>query len=267
MKKTTILLCFSVILLLSGCAVKKQIPQPTKAEIYKSLYEEKPVTVLIMPPINRTENVEAKDMFHSTLSMPICNAGYYVIPPFLSMEILKQESAYDAELFLDASLSKFGEIFGADLALFTIIHQWKKTAVAGRINVEIEYILKSTKTDSIGFQRKGNITLTPSLGAIPTSPIGLIVVAAALVENTITNAATDNAFVGLLCNNLMLSDLPAGRYSPQNGKDGHLFPGPREFKRTLNGKAKSLVKITTQSYSRYAIEDTSKDNSKNKKAK
>jgi len=46
-----------------------------------------------MPPINKSTNVEAKEYFHSTMNIPIANAGYYVIPPFLSMEILKKESA------------------------------------------------------------------------------------------------------------------------------------------------------------------------------
>ena len=125
MKKTILFLGLAGIILLSGCAARKQ-QLSTKAETYKNMYEEKPVTVLIMPPVNRTENVAAKDIFHSTLCIPVCNAGYYVIPTFLSMEIMKQESAYDAELFFDSSLAKFGEVFGADLALFTIIHQWNK---------------------------------------------------------------------------------------------------------------------------------------------
>ena len=40
------------------------------------------------------------------------------------MAILKQESAYDSELFVNAPLSKFKEVFGADVALFTTIHKW-----------------------------------------------------------------------------------------------------------------------------------------------
>ena len=249
MKKTILFFGFAGIILLTDCASSKKLSLPTKSETYKIMYEEKPVTVLIMPPINRTDNVEAKDIFHATLAMPICNAGYYVIPPFLSMEILQRESAYDAELFLETPLTKFGEVFGADLALFTIIHSWKKTGAAGRINVEIEYIFKSVKTDSIAYQRKGNITLVPQLVTPASlSPIGLIVAAASMIENTISNAITDNAMVGLICNNLTLLNLPAGPYSPLNNNDGDVTAVSSEFKITLSGKARAHVNTTTQNY-------------------
>src|SRR5690554_1972780 len=118
MLKNTILLTLTALVLTTGCTVTEPV---SKLQAYNGLYTEKPVSLLIMPPINRSTNVEAKEYSHTTLNVPIANAGYYVIPPFLSMDILKRESAYDAELFLDAPLAKFGEVFGADMALFTYI--------------------------------------------------------------------------------------------------------------------------------------------------
>jgi hypothetical protein len=216
------------------------------------MYEEKPSAVLIMPPINKTDNIEAKDIFHSTLSRPVCNAGYYVIPSLLSMEILKHESAYDAELFLNTSLTKFGEVFGADMVLFTIIHNWKKKL--GRINVEIEYIFKSTKTNTILYRRTGNINLAPTFMSGGIDPVSLAVAATMTIGNLIDNATTQQISVGIICNNLMLSDLPAGPYSPLNGKDGDFFAGAEVFKATLSGFAKGNIRETTANYSIYAKE-------------
>ena len=119
MKK--LLYLVSLVVVFTACNVTKPV---AKSVAYAGVYSEKPLSVLIMPPINRSTNVEAKEFFHSTLNVPIANAGYYVIPPFLSMEILKKESAYDAELFLNNSVAKFGEVFGADVAMFTIIHKF-----------------------------------------------------------------------------------------------------------------------------------------------
>ena len=202
MKKTILLSSFVGIILLSGCSSKNLL---LKSEAYKGFYEEKPLTVLLMPPINRTAFVEAKELFHTTLSMPVCNAGYYVIPPFLSMEILKRESAYDAELFLeDVPLTKFGEVFGADLALFTIIQKWDKTVALGKISVEIEYIFKSVKTNRIVYQRKGNIVLNPISNSGDFSPMGLLISAAATVIQAAQNAATENTIVGSACNATLL---------------------------------------------------------------
>ena len=115
-----------------------------KSVAYKGMYDEKPLSILIMPPVNRSTNVEAKEYFHSTLLIPIADAGFYVVPPFLSMEILKKESAYDSEMFLSSALTKFGEVFGADLVLFTIIHRWDKSGIASNVYVEVEYIFKNT---------------------------------------------------------------------------------------------------------------------------
>mgnify|MGYP006119163461 FL=1 len=112
----------AILLVMTSCGPTSKL---TKSQAYSGIYNENPLTVLIMPPINRSTNVEAKEFFHTTLNVPIINAGYYVVPPFLSMEILKRESAYDSELFIEKpSLGVFKEIFGADIALFTIINKW-----------------------------------------------------------------------------------------------------------------------------------------------
>ena len=132
-----------------------------KTVAYKKMYDEKPVSVLIMPPINRSTAVDAKEYFHSTLMIPVANAGFYVIPPFLSMEILKKESAYDAEIFMNAPLNKFGEIFGADMVLFTIIDKWTKGY--GVVTVGVEYIIKSTKTNEVLYSRKGTVNYNTSV--------------------------------------------------------------------------------------------------------
>jgi len=251
--KKILFLSFIGIALLSGCiSTKNLLP---KSEAYKDFYEEKPVTVLIMPPINQTANVDAKELFHTTLCTPISNAGYYVIPPFLSMEILKRESAYDSELFLDAPLTKFGELFGADLVLFTIIHKWDKTKLLGKISVEIEYIFKSVKTDEIVYQRKGDITVDPlslnNAGNYLFKPISIIVDAATTAYQANRNARTDNAYVGSACNNIMLGDLPAGPYSPLNGNDGSFKTDTTDFKTELSGNAKNIQKQTKTWYSIY----------------
>jgi hypothetical protein len=91
-----------------------------------------------MPPINLTNNVDAKDYFYYTLQTAVANRGYYSFPPLLSYEVLQQESAYDSELFLESDIAAFRRTFGADLLLFTKITNWKKHPVGGKVDVEIE---------------------------------------------------------------------------------------------------------------------------------
>lgn len=229
MKKTTIILVLSMAFFYS-CSTTQPI---LKTEAYKGMYSEKPVTVLLMPPINKTTSVDAKEYFHSTLNIPIANAGYYVIPTFLSMEFLKRESAYDAELFLNAPLTKFGEFFGADVALFTIIHKWDKTY--GMVYVEVEYIIKSTKTNEILYSRKGQINYNTNVQVSGGGLAGALIAAAATAINT---AATKYVDVARSANAYTLQDLPSGKYSPVNPNESKEYAGPKEFKITLNGPYK-----------------------------
>jgi len=226
MKKGIIFLIVSV-LILSACTTTAPI---TKFVAYKQMYEEKPVAVLFMPPINRSTAVDAKEFFHATLNIPIANAGYYVIPPFFSMEILKQESAYDAELFLNVPLNKFGEVFGADLALFTIINKWDKNAFASAVYVEVEYIFKSIKTNEIVYQRKGSITCSTSVSTGVGGAWGAL---ANMVASAINTAVTKYVDVAKACNTYTFSDLPAGKYSPKYRIDGDEKAGKKEFKASV----------------------------------
>jgi hypothetical protein len=218
------------VIALSACTTVTPI---ARSVAYNGMYNEKPLTVLLMPPINRSTNVEAKEYFHSTLNVPIANSGFYVIPPFLSMEILKKESAYDAELFLNSPLNKFGEIFGADLAVFTIINKWDKSGLASNVYVEIEYIIKSTKTDEILYTRKGNVTYDASISTGATGGLGILVNLAASAINT---AATKYVDVARACNAYTFKDLPVGKYSPAYEQDGDLPAGAGIFNVNLNSK-------------------------------
>jgi len=184
-----------------------------------------------MPPINRSTAVDAKEYFHSTLNVPIANAGFYVIPPFLSMEILKKESAYDSELFLNAPLAKFGEVFGADVVLFTIIHKWDKTY--GMVYVEVEYIVKSVKTNEILYIRKGQINYNTSVSSSGGGLAGALISVAA---TAIATAATKYVDVARIANSYTFKDLPSGKYSPINPLESEEFAGPKEFKVTLNSQ-------------------------------
>ena len=217
---------------LSSCTTTTPI---AKSVAYKGMYDEKPLTILLMPPINRSTNVEAKEYFHSTLNIPIANAGFYVIPTFLSMEILKKESAYDAELFLNSPLTIFGEVFGADLAVFTIIHKWDKSGLAAKVFVQVEYVIKSTKTNEIVYTRTGDITYDASVSTGSTSPWAALVDMAASAINT---AATKYVDVARVCNAYTFKDLPAGRYSPIYGKDGAQIAGDKIFKAKVNSQYK-----------------------------
>lgn len=230
MKKNNFLLFIALVLAITSCTTTAPV---TKLQAYKGMYDEKPLVALIMPPINRSTNIDAKEYFHSTLYTPLADAGYYVIPPFLSMEILKKESAFDAELFIDTPLNKFNEVFGADIAVFTIIHKWDKSSIASKVNVEIEFIIKSTKTNEILYTRRGDIRYDTS---ISTGLGGIGGLVANLTLSGLNTLGTKYVDVARVCNYHILKDLPVGNYSLNHNLDGAQLAGLKVFKVNLPAK-------------------------------
>lgn len=204
-----------LILLITAMAVVSCTTTKTLGEQYPAMYDEKPVTIAIMPPINQTTHAEAKDYFYTTLYQPLCEKGYYVYSPYLTMEMFQQESAYDAENFLQGDLTAFRNVLGADAAMFTIIKSWKRSNIGGRLTVDVEYILRSTKTGQTLYTREGNIKVDTSVSG-GSGGLGALV---GLLATAINTATTDKVIAGRKCNAFVLSDLPAGKYSELYEKD------------------------------------------------
>lgn len=221
--KKIILFALVIVTVISSCSTPM-----TMGQKYPGMYEEKPLTIAIMPPINQTTHVEAKDYFYTTMYMPLCEKGYYVFSPYLTMEMFQQESAYDAEHFIDADLSIFQKVLGADAAMFTIIKDWRRNNVGGVLTVDVEYRLRSTKTGQILYQKEGEIKVDTSINS-GSSGLGALV---GLIATAVNTAVTDKVIAGRKCNAFVLTDMPAGKYSPLFEKDA------------ANPATKSLIKAT-----------------------
>ena len=186
----------------------------TRESQYAKMYEEKPVTLLVMPPINNSTNVEAKDLLYTSISRPLVEAGYSVISPLLAMDVLKAESAYDSEMFFDAPLTAFQNYFGADAVVFSVIDTWAKKGMG--IETEIRYVIKSAYTNEILFDRSCDLYLDLSVDSGANGLLGALVDLAASAINT---AATDHIIAARKANYYILRDIPRGKYSPEHMLD------------------------------------------------
>lgn len=210
MKTRLILIAALGAVVFSSCVATR-----TRASLYPKMYEEKPATILVMPPINNTTNVEAKELLYTSVSFPLIEAGYYVVSPHLAMELLKAESAYDAELFIDQDAAIFGRVFGVDAVIFSVIDTWKKEGFG--IRTDIRYIVKSTTTNEVLFDRRCNLYLDLQQNN-NNSGLGALV---DLAVSAIATATTDHIVAARKCNAYIFSDIPRGKYHPayQNDKD------------------------------------------------
>ncbi len=209
-----------ITLLMSSCA-----EQITRLAQYPKMYEEKPLTIAVMPPINQTNFVEAKDYFYTTLYAPLCEKGYYVYSPMMTMEMFQAESAYDAEQFIEADLSQFRNVLGADAAMFTIIKSWKRNKVGGKLTAGVEYILRSTKTGETLYHREGLISVDTSVNSGGGGLFGALL---DLAATAISTSATDKVVAGRCCTIYVLSDMPEGKYGLNFDKD-QKFPAGKSY--------------------------------------
>ena len=220
MKRVLYILALAI--MVSSCGIASQT---TRGEQYAKMYEEKPITLLVMPPINNTSNVEAKDLLYTSISRPLAEAGYYVISPLLAMDVLKAESAYDSELFVDAPLPTFKNYFGCDAVVFSEINTWTKSGFA--IKANIRYFIKSASTGEIIFDRSCDLTLDLQVNSGSSSALAALIDLAASAINT---AATDHIVTARKANYYIFRDIPRGKYNSMYGQDQDVIAEPKDVR-------------------------------------
>jgi len=209
----------------SSCGIVSQV---TRESQYAAMYNDMPTTILVMPPINNTSNVEAKDLLYTSISRPLAEAGYYVISPLLAMDVLKAESAYDSELFIDGSLAMFKKYFGADAVVFSQIDTWAKRGFG--IDTKIRYIIKSTTSNEILFERSCDLYLDLSHNSNGNSTLSILT---DLAISAISTATTDHIEAARKANNYIFRDIPRGKYSPLYLQDKGVAAEPKDIKATV----------------------------------
>lgn len=98
--------------LLGGCVT------PPAAYDYTAFREARPVTLLVMPPLNDTPDVKATPGVWSHATRPLAEAGYYVLPVTLVDETLKQNGIQTAADAQEIPPPRLREVFGADAAVY-----------------------------------------------------------------------------------------------------------------------------------------------------
>ena len=196
-----------------GCA------QKTKLDLFPKIYNELPKTILVLPPINKSTSADATEYYSTTIAEPLSLTGYYVFPIEITKEVLKSEGIYDASILKNIPMNKFREYFDADAVLFTEIIEWDKSfyVVGGNVEVNIEFILKSTNTEEILWSYKGNIKVDTSSGDSEIPGLAGILLEAAVTA--VQTAAQDYVPIAKKINIQGLATLPYGSYHPKFNQD------------------------------------------------
>lgn len=122
------------VVLATGCAVAPK----TDLSAFKAAA---PRSILVVPAVNRSLDVDAANYVLSTLAMPLAEKGFYVFPVNTTKVILEQEGLYEGEQIHNEPPVALAKIFDADAVLYVTINRWdaKYAILATTVTVEFDY--------------------------------------------------------------------------------------------------------------------------------
>lgn len=211
MKK--LLIGASLLALLSGCATPVW---ETKGEAFPKMYdaEQKPVSMVVVPAVNKTTAADATDLIFSTLTVPFADNGYYVMPMPIVAEIFQNEGIVDGEQLKGVPVETYKDSFGADSVLYVTINNWETNyfVVGGNVTVGLSYLLVSTTTgESLwSYDQVVVIDTTSSDSGNPLID---------MISTAIQTAVQDYIPIAYQANSLAVATMPHGKYHPNSGLD------------------------------------------------
>lgn len=211
--------CYRLLLLLALIFITGCVSYTTKKEAFPQMYDERPLSIIVLPAINQTTAADAKEYYSATIAEPLTLMGYYVFPIEVTTEILKNQGFYDTELLINTPPQKFKQYFGADAVLYIKILKWdtKYYVFGGNLTVAIECLLKSTTSGQVLWKYDGTMVLDTTGGSGGSG--GLAGLLAKAIATAIQTATANYIPVARQANFMVMSSMPCGKYHPEHDKD------------------------------------------------
>ena len=205
---------FLSLALLGGCAAPKTID-------YAAFKQSRPKSLLVLPPINESPEVQASYSLVSQVTYPLAEAGYYVLPIALVDETFRQNGLTTANDIQAVAPAKLQQIFGADAGLYITITEYgtqymlisSDTAVTATAKL---VDLKTGTTLWTGVARASSEEGNSNAGGI----VGMLITAAV---KQVINSSTDAAhpIAGVASARLLSAGQRTGiLYGPRSPKYG-----------------------------------------------
>ncbi|CBJ82747.1 Putative lipoprotein [Xenorhabdus bovienii str. Jollieti] len=199
-----------LLLTLTGCVQQKPYD-------YTALRESKPKSILVLPAVNKSVEIQAGGSLISQVTYPLAESGYYVFPVAVVEETFRQNGVTEAQDVQNISYKKLHDIFGADAALYLDITQYgtQYLVISSDTRVSAAARLVDLRSGKQLWRGTATASSTENDNYSSGGLVGMLVSAAiSQIANTITDRGHDIA--GIASHRL----LSAGQY-------GRLLYGPR----------------------------------------
>lgn len=218
MKQLKAVAAFALASLLAGCA-NTQPPMD-----YSAFKASNPKSILVLPPINHTNEILATYGVLANVTVPLAEAGYYVFPVALVDQTFKNNGLTVANDIHAVPTKKLTEIFGADAVLYIEVEQYgtSYTVLASDTVVVVNARLADARSGQLLWEGKASAASSEQSGGNGGGIVGMLVEAAV---KQIMETAMDAGFdIAAIASNRLLSPaahngLLYGPRSPHHGKD------------------------------------------------
>ena len=176
-----------VVAALGACAT----PSPYD---YTAFRENRPVSMLVLPPLNETPEVAATYGVLSQVTLPLAEAGYYVLPVSLMDETFRQNGLNQPAEIHDVSPQKLREIFGADAVVYIKVTQYGTSyvVVASETRVTAQARIVDLRTGQLLWQGSATASSSEGRGSSQGGLAGLLITA---IVTQIVETASDTSFI------------------------------------------------------------------------
>lgn len=175
-----------------------------------------PKSILVVPIVNKTLDVDAPLYTLTTLPIPLADKGYYVFPVNTTKYLLEQEGLYEGDRILAMPVPTLAKMFGADAILYVTINRWdaQYVFVSTTVTVEFDYKLVAANGTVIWDENK-KMVYTPQnysgggLGGLVVAAVNAAITRAAPNYMPLAQAAHQQVFL------MGPNQLPDGPYIKQ----------------------------------------------------
>jgi len=197
------LLVSALVLLMVGCVTPQSYD-------YSALEASAPRSILVIPPLNQSFEVQASYIFLSTISRPLAEKGYYVFPVSVIDNFMKANGLPTPEEMNQVPLEKLDEIIGADAVLYTTIDDWGRQyqLVSSVVTVSANMRLVDGKSGQLLWSARafaqessnsgGGDILGAMIGAVVDQVVGGLADTTPALSRQANYSAINNAHQGLL---------------------------------------------------------------------
>jgi len=210
------------LLMLAGCATTPEAPYD-----YTAFRAAAPRSILVVPPINSSVDVEAPSFYLSTITRPVAERGYYVFPVNVVKRLLEEEGLADANLVHESDPRILAEMFGADAVLYVSIERWdaQYSVIDTTVTIALDYVLRSGSTGDELWSESRMRQLSSSSSSGGGGGIGALIVdvIVAAVEKASPNYTQVAKQTNAAATTTAHQGVPAGPYHPMYGKDAEHF--------------------------------------------